>query len=126
MDRGLAYLQALEDPPEFNRRRAAVALIASVGIILAASLMVRLYPTSGFTAGYDAVIDRGGDWVRAQVDGDGGTALGVCDRLHREYEQTPIEPNYDYGTFIQGCSEAVDFLNGSPVPLLAAPGSQPD
>jgi hypothetical protein len=103
-----------------------VALIASIGVILAASLMVRLYPTSGFTAGYDAVIDRGGEWVLDQVDAEGGTALGICDRLHQESEQTRIEPNYDYGTFIQGCSEAVDFLNGSHVPLLTAPGRLPD
>lgn len=118
----LVDLPTLANPPEFNWRRAVVALIAAAGIILAASWLVRTYPNDGFRAGYDAAISEGRDRVRTEVDATEGTAISLCNRLHLESQRARMEPTYDHRTFLQGCSRAVDHLYGNRVPLETPPG----
>lgn len=119
MDR-LVVLRVVEDEPEFSWRRAGWALLAAVAVMVAASLLVRMYPNPGVSAGYQAVVAAGRDWVRSQVDAAGGVAIGVCDGLYPA--GGPSAPTYDYPTFVQGCGEAVDFLYGSHVPMVRVVG----
>lgn len=59
-------------------------------------------------------MEKGRDWVRAEVDAANGTALPPCDSLHRESAVSPNSPHYEYDSVVKGCGDAVDTLLGSP------------
>lgn len=111
-------LESLSRAPVFTWRRLLLTLMVSSAVITAASFLVRTFPNSGYQAGYDAVIGKDGSWVRSEVDGAAGTALPVCEGLHIESETSPNEPRYEYESFIDGCSAAVDLVSGRHIPLL--------
>jgi hypothetical protein len=115
MDRSM---DSLEDSPGFSYRRLVVTLLVAAAIIVVGSLVVRSFPNSGHKAGYDAVMKRGTDWVRAEVGAANGTALPLCESLHDESEASPGSPHYEYESFVKGCGEAVDTVLGSHVALV--------
>lgn len=103
----------------FRKGRALIAALAAVLIVLIASWIVRTNPNPGYQAGYEAATDRGGQWIRAEVDEAGFNARAVCEELHQLADQSPGEPRYERDSFIRGCSEAVDRLYGRHVPLAS-------
>ena len=115
MDRSM---EALDAAPRFSWLRVGMTMIAATAIIVIGSWMVRAYPNSGYRAGYDAANAKGPEWIRTEVDAAGGNATSVCRLLYSEAEQSALEPRYDYGTFVNGCGDAVDHLHGG----LAASG----
>lgn len=116
MDRDL---ETLESAPPFSYRRLWVALALSAAVIGVGSLLVRTFPNSGHQAGYDAVVTKGEQWARSEVDAANGVALPACDELQRESEASPASPRYQYDSFIAGCDDAIDHLMGRDIPLLA-------
>lgn len=114
------------DKPEraggFHWRRAAAVVLAAAVIIAVGSWMVRSHPYSGYQAGYETTIGKGPEWIRAEVDAAGGTAEALCRKLHLEIDESALQPHYDYATFVEGCSAAIDRLYGNPVPI--SPGSR--
>ncbi len=116
MDRNL---DSLSGAPGFSYRRLWVTLLVAAAIIAGATLLVRSFPNSGHQAGYEAVTTEGHKRIQEEVNAADGTALPVCDRLHTEAESSPNRPRYDYQSFLTGCSEAIDQMSGTHVPLLA-------
>lgn len=115
MDRDL---ESLSRSAEFSLRRLGVTLVLSATVLGGAALLVRTFPNSGYQAGYDAVIARDPDWVRAGVEAADGTALQLCDELHAEIDSSAASPRYDYSSFVKGCGQAINQLSGRTVPLL--------
>lgn len=113
MDRNL---EALENAPRFSWARLGLAATVSCLIMVVASLFISTYPSVGYRAGYDAAIAKGPEWVDAEVDSADGMALRACDQLH---SQTADALVVEYGEFVKGCSDGVDYLYGKHVPLLA-------
>lgn len=106
----------------FSRRRALFAIAAAVAIMCLASWMVRAHPNPGYQAGYEAVTEADEQSIKAGIDAAGGTARPFCDALHGRFEQSTIEPRYDYATFMQGCGDAIDHRLGAHVPMALPVG----
>ncbi len=119
MDRSL---EAPEPESRFSWLRAVSIALAAIATIVIGSWIVRTYPNSGYRAGYEATKAKGHEWIHAEVDAAGGSALTLCDELHNQADQAALEPRYDYGTFIEGCGDAVDHLYGRHVPRVEASG----
>ena len=119
MDRSL---EAPEAEPRFSWLRVGIVVLAAIAVIAIGSWIVRTYPNSGYRAGYEATTAEGQEWIRAEVDAAGGSALTLCDELHNRAEQSPLEPRYDLDTFMKGCGDAVDRLYGRHVPMSADSG----
>lgn len=115
-------LEAPDAESRFSWLRAATVMIASLAIIAIGSWIVRTHPNSGYRTGYEATTAEGQEWVRAEVDAAGGSALTLCDELYEQAEQSALEPHYDFDTFMKGCGDAVDHLYGRHVPMSADSG----
>lgn len=113
MDRSLT---SLESAPRFSWPRLWVVVLASVSIIGIGSFLVRTFPNSGYSAGYDAAIAKGSEWIHARVEAANGTVLPVCNELHRQSVNSALDPTYDYDTFIEGCRDGVGDLYGHRLP----------
>lgn len=111
---------SLENSPPFSHRRLWLTLAASAAVLTVGSLVVRSFPNSGYQAGYDAVVDKGANWVTERLGAAPDTALPACTALHKEVDSDPGEPRYEYDSFVRGCGAAVDHLLGRHVPLLPA------
>ena len=119
MDRSL---EAPRAESRFSWLRAGTVMLAVIAIIGIGSWIVRTYPNSGYRAGYEATTAEGQERIRSEVDAAGGSALTLCDELHKQTEQSALEPRYDRRTFMKGCGDAVDHLYGRHVPLSADSG----
>ncbi len=114
MDRDV---DALIAAPATTQQRLWLALGLAVAVITTGALAVRTFPDLDRQAGHDAVLNKGVTWARGEVEAAPGV-LGACDALQREAAARQTWPEYDYGSFITGCGEAVDHLLGRHVPLL--------
>ena len=119
MDRSL---ESPEAESRFSWLGAVTVMLAAIAIIVIGSWIVRTYPNSGYRAGYEATTAKGQEWIHAEVDAAGGSALTLCDGLRNQADQSALEPRYDHGTFIKGCGDAVDHLYGRHVPMVADSG----
>ena len=119
MDRDLNALAAARP---FSYRRLFATIAVAAAIITIGSLLVRLYPNSGYESGQDAVLEKGTSWVQGEVAAANGTSLSACELLHRETEGRADSPRYEYDSFVAGCDKAVDDLIGHDVPLLPSGG----
>lgn len=114
MDRDL---ESLSSPVQFTWRRLFITLLLSVAIIGIGSLLVRSYPNSGYSAGYDDVIALGQPSVQAEIAAANGTALPLCTGLHAQTESSSSSPRYERASFVDGCSAAVNHLLDRNIPL---------
>lgn len=113
MDRNL---EALQSAPPFSWARLGLATTGSCLTMVIASLFILTCPTEGYRAGYDAAIEKGPEWVDAEVDSADGMVLRACDQLHIQTADVLV---VDYSEFVKGCSDGVDHLYGRHIPVLA-------
>lgn len=112
-------MASLESAARFTWRRLAITVLVSAAVLAAGTYFVRSYPTSGYDAGYAAVMEHGETAVRESVDAAAGDALPLCANLFDETDRQAGEPHYDRRSFLDGCRSAVEELAGRTVTLDA-------